>query len=183
MASTVVILGSPRNGNSDSIAMEIASVSKLKGNEVKTFKLNQFNKAKGCQSCYKCKEAGKCVLQDDISTVLDAVYKADGVILATPIYFGHTTAQFRMFEDRCFGFLKKDFSPNIEAGKKVAIVCTCGSGIDDARRSADELENEWTQFFKANVVGKIVADKMMAPDAALNDAKIMNEAKSIGEKL
>ncbi|MCQ2086271.1 MAG: flavodoxin family protein [archaeon] len=182
MTSTVVILGSPRNGTSDSVAMEIANASKSKGNEIKTFKLNQFSKAKGCQSCYRCKEAGECVLKDDISTVLDAVRKADGVILATPIYFGHTTSQFRMFEDRCFGFLKKDFSPNIGVGKKVAIVCTCGSGLNDAKRSADELENEWTNFFKANVIGKIVADKMLAPDAALNNAEIMSKAKSIGEK-
>ena len=58
MTSTVVILGSPRKGNSEAIAEAIANEAKAKGNEIKTFKLNQL-KARGCQSCYGCKKAGK----------------------------------------------------------------------------------------------------------------------------
>lgn len=182
MTSTVVILGSPRKGNSEAIAEAIANEAKAKGNEIKTFKLNQL-KARGCQSCYGCKKAGKCVVKDDMIEVLDAVREADSIILATPDYFSQSTAQYRMFEDRCFSFLGGDFIPNIAAGKKVAIVVTCGSGLDGANRIADAIEGEWTNFFKGNVVGKIVRGGLMEPTAASENIEIMDEAKALGQKL
>ena len=183
MATTVVILGSPRKGNSDAIALAIAAEAKAKGNVIKEFKLNQLKNAKGCQSCYGCKKSGRCVVKDDITEILDAIRNADSIILATPTYFGYSTAQFRTLEDRFFGFLGGDFVPNIAPGKKVAIVQTCGSGIDGAERNAAALEGEWANFFKGEVVGKIVVGNMMAPDAAANDAEIMAKAKAIGQKL
>ncbi len=182
MASTVVILGSPRKGNSEAIAEAIANEAKAKGNEIKTFKMNQLN-VKGCQGCFGCKKAGKCVVKDDMLEVLDAVREADSLVLATADYFGQPTAQYRMFEDRCFSFLGGDFVPNIVAGKKVAVVVTCGMGYDGAVKIADAIAGVWTNFFKGDVVGKIVRGDMMAPNAAAENAEIMEEAKALGKKL
>lgn len=183
MATTVVILGSPRKGNSEAIALAVAAEAKAKGNTIKEYKLNMLKNAKGCQSCYGCKKAGKCVVKDDITEILDDIRAADSIILATPLYFGFSSGQFRLLEDRFFSFVNGDFTPNIEAGKKVAIVQTCGSGLEDAQRNADALEREWKMFFKAEVVGKIVAGNMNAPNAAAENADIMAQAKAIGQKL
>ncbi len=182
MASTVVILGSPRKGNSEAIAEAIANEAKAKGNEIKTFKMNQL-KARGCQGCFGCKKAGKCVVKDDMLEVLDAVREADSLILATADYFGQPTAQYRMFEDRCFSFLGGDFVPNIAPGKKVAIVVTCGSGLDGAKTMASAIEGVWANFFKGEVVGKIVRGGLMGPNEASENAEIMEEAKALGKKL
>ena len=183
MTSTVVILGSPRKGNSEAIAMAIANEAKAKGSTIKEYRINQLKNAKGCQSCYGCKKAGKCVVKDDISSILDDMREADNIIVATPLYFGHATAQYRMVEDRFFGFLGGDFVPNISSDKKVAIVVTCGSGLEGAEKTAAEIEGVFGGFFKMNVVGKIVKGGMMAPNAAESDAAIMAEAKAIGQKL
>ncbi len=183
MATTVVILGSPRNGNSDAIAKAIAAEAKAKGNTIKEYKLNQLKNAKGCQSCYGCKKAGKCVVKDDISIILDDLREADSIILATPLYFNYSTAQYRMLEDRFFGFLGGDFSANIAPGKKVAVVQTCGSGLEGAQKNADAIAGVWKNFFKAEIVGTIVAGNMMAPNAAAENADIMAQAKAIGQKL
>ncbi len=182
MSSTVVILGSPRKGNSDAIAEAVAEGAKANGNEIKTFKLNKLD-AKGCQSCYGCKKTGKCVVKDEMAEVLEAVREADSLILATPDYFGQRTAQYRMFEDRTFSFLGGDFVPNIAAGKKVAVVVTCGSGLDGAKAMAADIEGVWKNFFRGEVVGSIVRGNMMAPDAAANDKALMEEAKALGKKL
>ena len=183
MTSTVVILGSPRKGNSEAIAMAIANEAKAKGSTIKEYRINSLKNAKGCQSCYGCKKAGKCVVKDDISAILDDMRAADNIIVATPLYFGHATAQYRMVEDRFFGFLGGDFVPNIASNKKVAVVVTCGSGIDGARKTAAEIEAVFGGFFKMEVVGSIVKGGMMAPNAAESDAAIMDEAKAIGQKL
>ena len=183
MTSTVVILGSPRKGNSEAIAMAIANEAKAKGSTIKEYRINSLKNAKGCQSCYGCKKAGKCVVKDDISAILDDMRAADNIIVATPLYFGHASAQYRMVEDRFFGFLGGDFVPNIASNKKVAVVVTCGSGIDGARKTAAEMEAVFGGFFKMEVVGSIVKGGMMAPNAAESDAAIMSEAKAIGQKL
>ena len=183
MASTVVIIGSPRKGNSEAIALAIAKGAKSKGNSIQEFYLNRLKNGKGCQSCYGCKKAGRCVVKDDNLTILDAIRDADSIILSTPTYFGQSSGQFRLLEDRFFGFLNGDFSPNIAAGKKVAIVETCGGGLDGAKKNADALEAEWKNFFKADVVGKIVVGNMMAPDAATKDKALMKEADDLGKKL
>lgn len=183
MTTTVVIMGSPRKGNSEGIAMAIANVAKEKGNTIKTFKLNQLKDVKGCQSCYGCKKAGKCVVKDGHTEVLDAIRDADSIIFATPTYFGRSSGQFRLLEDRFFSFLNGDFSPNIKAGKKVAIIETCGTGFDGAKVNAAGIEGAWTNFFKAEIVGMMVVGDMMAPDAYASNDVVQAKIKEIGSKL
>ena len=88
-----------------------------------------------------------------------------------------------MVEDRFFSFLGGDFVPNIAAGKKAAIVVTCGSGLDGAKKTAAAIEGVLGGFLKMDVVGKMVTGGMMAPNAAESDAAVMAEAKAIGQKL
>ena len=88
-----------------------------------------------------------------------------------------------MVQDRFFGYLNGDFTTNLPAGKKAAIVVTCGSGLDGAQATEAQIEGMAANFFKMNVVGKIVKGNMMAPNAASDDAAIMAEAKAIGAKL
>ena len=179
MTSTVVILGSPRKGNSEAIAEAIANEAKAKGNEIKTFKLNQL-KARGCQSCYGCKKAGKCVVKDDMIEVLDAVREADSIILATPDYFSQSTAQYRMFEDRLYGFVGPDFQPTITS-KKVAIVVTAGSGAG-AENIANSMSGIMANFFKSEVVGQLIYAE--AKNGAFADnAEFQAKAAEIANKL
>jgi multimeric flavodoxin WrbA len=183
MAKTVVIISSPRNANSKEIAMKMADGAKSKGNEIEVFELNKLKDARGCQSCFGCKKTGKCILKDGQTPILDAIRAADSIIISTPTYFGHATAQYRLLEDRFFGFLGGDFTPNIAAGKKVAVAVTCGSGLDGAEQIAKDIEGVWSGFLKGIVVGDVVVGDMMAPDAAAKNADVMAKAFSIGEKL
>ena len=183
MMSTVVIIGSPRKGNSETIALAMAEGAKENGNAIKTYYLNKMKNVKGCQSCYGCKKTGKCVVKDDQSEILEALRDADSIILSTPTYFGQPSAQYRMLEDRSFGFLNGDFSSNITPNKKIAIAVTCGSGYDDAKNIAKSIEGVWVNFLKGVCVGKIVMKDGMPPDAAAKDPSLMEEAKAIGKRL
>ncbi|MDO5538040.1 MAG: flavodoxin family protein [Desulfovibrionaceae bacterium] len=60
---------------------------------------------KGCRSCFACKvkggrHFGRCAVKDGISDVLDRVATADGLVLASPIYFGDLSAGMRAFAER-----------------------------------------------------------------------------------
>jgi len=127
----VTLLGSPRStGNSTAIANQITGTAARLGAETRTFELNRLS-YRGCQGCYSCKKGlDRCVLEDDLTEVLSAVSEADGVVLASPVYFGDVTAQLKGFIDRSFSYLKPDYVTNPQPSrlspKKLVFVLTQG---------------------------------------------------------
>ena len=182
MAKITVICASPRKGNTEAVAMKIAEAAKANGNEIETFRLNDLKNVRGCQACMACKKMGKCVQKDDISTVLESIRNADGVVLAFPDYFGQPCAQFRVLQDRMYSFLGADFVPNIAAGKKVATVVSCASPAEAAQPLADSIDDMMVKEMKCVSLGKIVIGKAGAPNVASADADIMAQAEAIGKK-
>ena len=64
-------------------------------------------KYSSCRECYGCKvkgskNYGRCTYPDDLKGVLEKLYKADGLVFASPIYFHDITGQLRCFLDRFF---------------------------------------------------------------------------------
>jgi hypothetical protein len=57
-----------------------------------------------CVGCAVCLEKGKCWRRDDHAGITDALFAADGIILASPVYFKHVTAQMKTFIDRSLAF-------------------------------------------------------------------------------
>jgi multimeric flavodoxin WrbA/putative sterol carrier protein len=53
-----------------------------------------------CTGCALCMEKGKCWIPDDHHAIVERLLAADGVILASPVYFYHVTAQMKTFLDR-----------------------------------------------------------------------------------
>ena len=109
----VCLLGSPRaKSNSSSIAKRFIVTAEELGAKVKTYTLNGL-KYSGCQGCMMCKtKLEKCVLEDDLEEVLDAVQQADILLMASPVYYGDISSQLKGFIDRTFSYLKPDFMTN-----------------------------------------------------------------------
>ncbi len=53
-----------------------------------------------CTGCAHCLEKGQCWIPDDHRAIVERLLAADGVILASPVYFFHVTAQMKAFIDR-----------------------------------------------------------------------------------
>ena len=129
----ICVLGSPReNGNSSAIVKKFCEAAEKKGAEIELYNLNQLY-YKGCQGCMACKESSdRCVLKDDLKQVLDAIYEADILVIASPVYMGGVTGQLKCFLDRTFSFLTPDFKTSsapsrLPRGKKGLIVATQGA--------------------------------------------------------
>lgn len=144
----VCVKGSPRvNGNSSSLAdyflknfqgLQNHRFSSIKmknfdnpANEIKTFNLNQLNYM-GCQGCRKClTDAEKCIINDDLQEVLEAVRESDVLVLASSVYYGDLTSQTKGFIDRTYSFNAPDFitNPNssrLESGKCLVMILAQG---------------------------------------------------------
>jgi multimeric flavodoxin WrbA len=128
----VCLLGSPRaKSNSSTIAKRFIETAEKSGAKVKSYTLNDL-KYRGCQGCMACKtKLEKCVLQDDLAEVLEAVQKADVLVMASPVYYGEVSSQLKGFIDRTFSYLVPDFMTNpnpvrFAPGKKLVFALTQG---------------------------------------------------------
>lgn len=147
----VTVLGSPRpTGNSTGVAVRFCDVAERLGAEVRTYALNKL-KFRGCQGCMTCKtKLDRCVIEDDLTAVLQAVGQADLLLMASPIYFGDVSSQLKAFIDRTFSFLLPDYATNsapsrLAPGKILVFVLAQGNP-DDNR--FDDVFPKYESFFR-----------------------------------
>jgi multimeric flavodoxin WrbA len=124
----VAVFGSPRNGNSDALAGEFLLEAERLGSVVERFSLRTM-KFTGCTGCMGCKDgrADACILDDDLTPVLEAIAAADTVLLATPVYFRDISWLLKACLDRWYGFFGYDEGGcelRIPVGKKMVFVVT-----------------------------------------------------------
>ncbi|MBQ3106435.1 MAG: flavodoxin family protein [Eggerthellaceae bacterium] len=105
MAKTIVVVNAgPRRGwNTDTLLGEAAKGAQEAGATVQKFDLFRLEKYTGCVSCFGCKKeanAGRCVCNDGLACVLDAIRAADGLIIGSPNYLSEMTASFRALYER-----------------------------------------------------------------------------------
>lgn len=106
MKLIILIDGGPRKTmNTAQMLQHVADGARSVGEqvEVKTIRLYDLN-YRGCMSCMACKIKGKasnvCRFKDALTPVLEEIAQADGLVLASPIYFGDVTGQMRTFLER-----------------------------------------------------------------------------------
>jgi multimeric flavodoxin WrbA/putative sterol carrier protein len=103
-----------------------------------------------CVGCAVCLEKGKCWRRDDHASLTEALFAADGIILASPVYFKHVTAQMKTFIDRSLAFGHKP-----RRAAKPGLAVTVSAGLADTA-TAHYLE-EMVRIFGAFSVGSLVA--------------------------
>lgn len=132
----VAIGGSPRlNGNSNYLIEQALNELASCGIETEKIVLNQY-KINPCQAHDNCHELPKCLQQDDAPWILEKFSEADGVIVASPVYFGTISAQVKTFMDRTFFLLTHDIKMKAKCFGLIAIAGRMGfdEAIQELRR-------------------------------------------------
>lgn len=127
MKKIMIIDGGPRkNMNTAQMEEAFARGAKSVSDEikVKTVRLYDLD-YKGCRSCMACqlkdKRVPSCRFKDGLTDILAECAESDGLVIASPIYYGEMTAMTRAFWERLtFPWLSyKDGS--FEAPKKMPV--------------------------------------------------------------
>jgi multimeric flavodoxin WrbA len=101
MPKIIAIHGSPRRkGNTSTLLQEAVRGAQSQGAEVTEFRLRDL-KLSPCLELYGCKTDGLCLIKDDFHALQESIFKADGLILASPIFFYAVSAHTKIFMDRC----------------------------------------------------------------------------------
>ena len=87
--------------NESGVSQVVRITLKQNGHDIAWFKLNEKN-IRPCVSCGACghKSPGKCVINDDMQSILHAIAPCDALVMLTPIRFGGYSSTLKKAVDR-----------------------------------------------------------------------------------
>lgn len=99
----LLINGSPtKYGCTYTALQEVANALQANGVQTEIFQIGK-NPVRGCIACEKCRELHRCVFSDDIANeICDAMAKADGIVIGSPVYYAGPNGALCALLDRIF---------------------------------------------------------------------------------
>ena len=137
MSKVILLNGSPHPHGCTAAALEeMIRVFEAEGVETELIQVGTKN-IRGCVSCGRCSQAGKCVFDDLVNEVAPKFRAADGLVVGSPVYYGSPNGTILSFMDRLF--YSTSFSKHMKVG---AAVVSCRRGGNTA--SFDVLNKYFT---------------------------------------
>jgi multimeric flavodoxin WrbA len=133
----LILNGSPKADGNTAIAIdEMVKVFDQEGVESEIIQVGNKD-VRGCVACGSCGKTGKCVFDDVVNEIAEKFEAADGLVVASPVYYASANGTIISCLDRLF------YSSNFDKTMKV------GASIAVARRGGcsatyDELNKYFT---------------------------------------
>ena len=130
----LILNGSPHaNGNTAIAVNELVKVFETQGIEAEVCHVG--NKSiRGCIACGKCKTLGRCVFDDMVNEIAPKVEAADGLIVASPVYYASANATLIACLDRSFFSTHFDKTMKVGASVVVARRGGCSATFDELNK-------------------------------------------------
>ncbi len=145
----VGICGSPRKaGNTEFLLNEALSVAKDRSFETERLLASEIS-IDFCNDCGDCSKGKSCPKEDDMTEVLSSLDRADGIIIATPVYFGSVTAQLKAIFDRTIPLRRQGF----RLKDKVGCALCVGGARNGGQEKTLETVHAWMHIHGMIVVG------------------------------
>lgn len=143
------ISGSPRKGgNTEFLLDEALKTSAERGLRTERLLCSELE-IDYCRDCGECSKGKPCPTKDDMATVLLALEKADGIIVASPVYFGSVTAQLKAIIDRTVPLRRQGLRLKDKIGCAIAV----GGARNGGQEKAIETIHAWMHIQGIIVVG------------------------------
>lgn len=133
----LIINGSPRmNGNTTIAVNEMVKVFEKEGVEAEVVQIGNKD-VRGCIACGTCFKKGQCVFDDVVNELAPKFEAADGLVVASPVYYASANATLIACLDRLF------YSTHFDKAMKVgaSVVCARRGGLS---ATFDELNKYFT---------------------------------------
>ncbi|WP_294237966.1 flavodoxin family protein [Pseudobutyrivibrio sp.] len=117
MAKVLILNGSPNaKGCTATALQEMVGIFDAEGIETEVIQLGNKD-IRGCISCGKCEQIGKCVFDDEVNEIAKKFEEADGMVVGSPVYYASPNGTILSFLDRLF--YSTPFSKNLKVGASV----------------------------------------------------------------
>ena len=148
----LILMGSPRkNGNTAQCVAPFGDELERQGHTCEMVWLydKQIAPCRACRFCQQDWSRFTCAIRDDAAELAEKILASDVLVLASPIYSWYCTPPMKALLDRMvYGlnmYYGEERGPSLWAGKKVAILTTCGYPPE---RGADLFEEGIRRYCK-----------------------------------
>ena len=126
----LLLNGSPKaKGNTARALQEMEQIFSQEGVQVETVHIGAQN-IRGCIACGSCSREGKCVFDDLVNELAPKFQEADGLVVASPVYYASPNATLIALLDRLFYSSRFDKRMKVGASVAVARRGGCSSSFD-----------------------------------------------------
>ena len=187
----VGVNGSPHpKGNTGFLVRKVLEGAQGQGAQTEMLDLGKM-KLSPCIACGTCKKDKRrsCSIKDDMYEFYDLVGELGAIVVGTPIYFDHVSAQLKTFLDRLYPYIGVNTEKYFPEGVKAGIVITYGaSGESGYDGVIDWIEGRLRGYYGIETVGFVRVGKCDiydSPNTLVVDAneQIIREALELGAKL
>ena len=185
MSTIIAISATPRTqGNSEMLLDSMIAGCQAAGASTGKVRLRDLalHPCTGCDACQSRVDT-PCVIRDDVPALLARLCQADGIAIASPIYFATVNAQLKMVLDRLYSvFGAGDFTTL--RGKRLALAFTYGdadplaSGVMNALR----MFQDCCRPLGIELVG-CVHTNCLKPGEMAGKPEVLEQARALGQRL
>ena len=130
----LLINGSPKaNGNTAFALNQMAEVFRDQDIDVEILHVGN-QPIRGCTACGACHRTGKCAIEDLVNEAAPKFQAADGIILASPVYYASANSTLTAFLDRLFFSAHFDMRMKVGASVAVARRGGCSATFDQLNK-------------------------------------------------
>lgn len=184
------IVGSRRkHGNTFNIVNEVLKSVEKNGADIQLIYLGDY-KIKPCTGCEGCKDSFKCVINDDFNKIISLIQDADGVVMGSPTYWYNVSGDMKIFIDRCYSLILYPdddrtmwVSEFEDQGKWGIPIAVCEQHDESMMGYTYETLNKVMTDLHIRVSKGIKGFGYFEADKAIQDEKIVSEAKIVGIRL
>lgn len=175
MKKVIIISTSLRVGsNSDMLADKFMEGALQAGHEVEKISLDGKD-IRFCRGCLACQKLGKCVIHDDVNSIMQKVLQADIIVWATPIYYLEMSGQMKVLIDR----MNAMYTLNYQFRDIYMLTVAAEEDLEVPQRAEAGLTGWIACFPKSRLAGTLFCGGMTAP-CSINGHPKLNEAYKMG---
>lgn len=130
----LILNGSPRaSGNTTAALAQMEAVFAQAGVQTETVQVGR-EPVRGCMACGGCFRTGKCVIDDVVNRLAPKFQEADGLVVASPVYYASANATLIAVLDRLFYSTRFDKRMKVGAGVVIARRGGCSATFDELNK-------------------------------------------------
>jgi multimeric flavodoxin WrbA len=147
--------GSSRKGSTQQLLEQIAA--RLSAHQIHvdlvTLAGREIKDCIGCELCIR--KTSQCYQKDDAQEILSQMQKADGLILASPVYVMNITGKLKSLIDKTASWVHR---PTLVGKPALLVATTAGSGLRETLNYLEQVVIQWGTH-PTGKIGRTVTDQ------------------------
>jgi len=187
--NVIGIAGSPRRGGNTELLLDsVMAGAREAGSETKTIILCDLD-IHPCRHCDGCLQAGKCVVQDDMQPIYEDLVNADGIVIASPMFFMSLSAQAKAMIDRCQALWTRKYrlylpvARNLGGERRGIFIGTGGTKYLNLFEPSLTIIKSWFSVLEVKLTGELTYREIDEKGAIKSHPTALQEAFVAGENL